>query len=154
MEEWEMNLRDGFSQFGMNNLESMNKGLYDWTKNWISVLNTIEGVGIAKLIFDHKENFIDIAVKMKGSDLQFKAHVIFKMIDKDVTLNISNICKYDFVSRDFSPDFEPQWEEENFIGIEIREKSFVLELLNIRILAYLQWFQKREEYFKDQMIED
>jgi len=154
MEEWEMNLRDGFSQFGMNNLESMNKGLYDWTKNWISVLNTIEGVGIAKRTRNNLENYIDIEVKMKGSDLQFKAHVIFKMIDKDVTLNISNICKYDFVSRDFSPDFEPQWEEENFIGIEIREKSFVLELLNIRILAYLQWFQKREEYFKDQMIED
>ena len=154
MEKWEMNLRDGFSQFGMNNLDSMNKYLRDWTKNWISVLNTIEGVGIAKLTTNHIEIYIDIEVKMKGSDLQFKVHVIFKMIDKDVTLNISNICKYDHVFRDFSPDFEPQWEEENFIGIEIREKGFVLQLLNNRILAYLQWFQKREEYFKDQMIED
>jgi len=154
MEDWEINLRDGFSQFGMNNLESMNKGLYDWTKNWISVLNTIEGVGIAKLSRNHIENYIDIEVKMKGSDLQFKAHVIFTMVDKDVTLNISNICKYDFVSRNFSPDFEPQWEEENLIGIEIREKGFVLQLLNNRILEYLQWFMIRNEHFENQRMED
>lgn len=148
MDDWETNLRDGMSPFGMNNLKALNKDLEKWIDEWIKVVSNIDGIIIAKRELGHfypNPNATRLSIRTEndgspGNILKFEAMLEFiTNEDGRLALSISAIEKY-------SPDFPkvfPNWVEEEITDIEIREKGFVLEVLNIRFLKFLKWSKTR-----------
>lgn len=144
MELWELNLRDGMSQHGMNNLESWNKRLRGWVDEWKNVVEGVDGVRMAKQKMNLDEVVIEIL--LRESELKFEAKLEYFTEDDRFGLKLSAIESY---SSKF-PDFTPHTVKEKIMDIENREKGFVLQALNNRFLNFLDWFQNRESQFQKQ----
>lgn len=143
MDAWEMNLRDGMSRFGMNDLNYWNKNLTEWTEEWLKVVESVDGIALVKKSKNADE--IEISVKLKESDLKFEGRLKFYTRESQFALKISTIEKY---TKNF-PEFFPQWVDEELNEIEIREREFVLENLNFRFRKFLEWFENREVTWKN-----
>jgi hypothetical protein len=147
MEQWEKNLRDEMSSNGFHSLKKKNDRLFEWIKQWKNTVEEADGFRVSISSDYHGgERTIIVQVHYQWPWNPFIAQLGYT-VDETGRLLLSNrfAVAYDasveLRNTLFKEKSDPYCYTEDYIsGLEMLEKGYVLETLN---LAFLNYFTKK-----------
>lgn len=141
METWDNNLDDLMNSGGYHRIKELNLQLYNWCSLWVERVNRYDG--IRALVADPNQPHIEVKERGILNTPFYSNLYYYSNIDNQVELAIKSVKGFNhggYIKASLQEESDLTgfllWEESNYLGKEIYQQGFVLELLNIALNRY------------------